>query len=218
MSPAGDGGFTVSNEKLCSGLNQILEWLHADDTTLDDVISFVSPSDAGGKLYHNTEAFTSKFIKGTSSGGSSDACTGDKASLTFVANYLDCLLSYEGTTYITPNGSILFDYDADFTMPLDPDKQDSANSFKVVESNTYVESSVSSDTGAIGGGTSYCSDNPWSGQSVQEASAPAMAAKQDVAEERVDEAPACVDVDQNAVLDQDSGSNSSDPRSIQAGI
>ena len=184
VSPTEDGGSTVSNEKLCSGLNQILEWLHADDTTLDDVISFVSPSDAGGKLYHNTEAFTSKFIKGTSSGGSSDAYTGDKASLTFVANYLDCLMSHEGTTYITPNGSILFDYDADFTMPLDPDKQDSADFFKIVDSNTYVESSVKSDTGAIGSGASYSSDNPWSGEAAQETNALAMAAKQDATEER----------------------------------
>ena len=193
VSPTGDGGFTISNKKLCSGLNQILEWLHADDTTLDDVINFVSPSDANGKLYHNTEAFTNKFIKGTSSGGSSDVYTGDEASLTFVANYLDCLWSYEGATFVTPNGSILFDYDADFTMPLDPDKKDSADLFKIVGSNTYVKSSVSSNTGAIGGGTSYSSDNPWSDQIAQEAStpaaasAPAAAAKQGAAEERFDE-------------------------------
>ena len=82
------------------------------------------------------------------------------------------------------NGSILFDYDADFTIPLDPDKQDSADFFKIADSNTYVESSVKSDTGAIGGGASYSSDNPWSGEAAQETNALAMAAKQDATEER----------------------------------
>ena len=44
------------------------------------------------------------------------------------------------------------------------------------------------DRSVMVGGASYSSDNPWSGQSAQETAAPAMAAKRDVAEGRVNEA------------------------------
>ena len=62
---------------------------------------------------------------------------------------------------------------------------DPAHEVDVAGALAYVDDrAVKSDTGAIGGGKSYSSDNPWSGEAAQETNALAMTAKQDATEER----------------------------------
>ena len=203
-----DDGYAVSTEKLRLGLNYLLVWLHDDSSTLDSIIAHISPvDDQGKKLYDSTAAFSNRFIKGVPNAAEDDepaTYSGDDKSLAFVTAYLYCLQQIEEETGFIPNGSILFDVDKDYTCPLDLDKTDRADFYKIIESNTLVESSVKSDTGAIGGGKSYSSDSPYAGDNSQAAGTMNAAAKQKANE------PVAEDASQETTVESDAGAEAAE--------
>ncbi|MBQ9004618.1 MAG: hypothetical protein IJ087_22510, partial [Eggerthellaceae bacterium] len=147
-----NGKTDVSSAKLRSGLNSILERMHNGET-LDQVVKSVSPVVNGKKLYSSTDDFEKKFIKGTND--SKGNYSGDSESLEFTVALLNSLQSnssvYGGKR---ANGSILFDFDRKFDAPLDGTKEETADFYKIVDSNEYVESTVPNDVALAGGGKS----------------------------------------------------------------
>ncbi len=146
------GNVVVLSENLRMGLNSILERLH-NDVTLDQVINEISPHDeTGASVYADTSSFENEFIKGKSDGDKT--YSGDKPSIDFTLDFLNYMLDLEGQKgrEFRPNGSILFDFDADFSLPLDPEKESTSDILQIIDSNEFVESSVSSSTVDIGAG------------------------------------------------------------------
>ena len=137
------------------GLSYILERLHYGDT-LDDVIIDISPVDKDGKkIYKDTAAFQEKFICGTPD--KNGDFYGEESSLTFVTDYLNYMRSMESESKgqkTVPNGSILFDFEMDFSEPIDPNKEASSDFYRIVESNVSIPTTVKNDTPQIGGGKS----------------------------------------------------------------
>ncbi len=137
------------------GLSYILESLHKGKT-LDNVINEISPVDKNGKkIYKDTDAFQEKFISGKPD--EKGYCYGDESSLTFVTNYLNYMRSLESESRgnkKVPNGSILFDFDEDYSEPIDKNKEASSDYYKIVRSNVSIPSTVKSDIAEIGGGKS----------------------------------------------------------------
>ncbi len=144
-----------SSERLREGMNYMLEELH-NGSTLDQLISEISPIVDGKRLYSSTDEFANEFIKGLPSTADSGEYESDAESLTFVTNYLNYMLALEKDTTRKnkPNGSILFDLDVDIDLPLDPDKVTSSDYFRIDGSNRMVPSTVSPDIAMIGGGKS----------------------------------------------------------------
>ena len=72
----------------------------------------------------------------------------------FTVHFLNCMLDLEGQKgrEFRPNSSILFDLDADFSLPLDPEKESTSDILQIIDSNEFVESNVSSSTVDIGAG------------------------------------------------------------------
>ncbi len=125
------------------GIDSILQQLHSG-VTLDTVISTISDG-----TYANTDDFTKHFIKG-------DGTTPDAGSITFCTDFLNYLLDVQksGTSKHLPNGSILFEFDADVTTPLDQSKEESSELYKIVEDNAYHISTVDNNTALVDGGKS----------------------------------------------------------------
>lgn len=148
----------INSANIRYGLNSILERMHEGET-LDQVIYDISPVDSRGvKIYLDTDHFESKFIYGDQA-YQEDCFKGDYdegASLEFVTTYLNYMKGLEQQTdrEFLPNGSILFDFDEDFDTPLDRTKRDATNVYQIVESNTFVTSTVPDDVALAGGGKS----------------------------------------------------------------
>lgn len=145
---------TVDAYMLRGGLNALLRWMH-EDSTLDDLINSLSPKDEDGNpIYADTAEFEEKFIKGTKK--ADDTWTGDEDSLEFVNGFLNYMLRLDAglPEGRHPNGSILFDFDQDYTSPLDTGKESSSEFLKIVNSNCYVKSTVKGDSIDIGAGKS----------------------------------------------------------------
>ncbi len=162
----GDDGVTISAEQIRLGLNSILERMHNGET-LDHVINDISPVDANGvKCYANTAEFESKFIRGAArqenDGQHWDGDTGSEASLEFVTTYLNYLNTLDAhmTNGHGVNGSILFDFSTDYQSPLDSNKEQTSDYYRIVGSNSYVPSTVGDSEPYQGGGTSR-SGNSW---------------------------------------------------------
>ncbi|MDO4850879.1 MAG: hypothetical protein Q4A93_03365 [Actinomycetota bacterium] len=161
-----DGTMSISSERIRRGLNSILERMH-DGETLDEVICSISPVDgSGARLYADVDDFERKFVAGkrtvngaiTSYAGDTGTA-GEGASLEFVAaflTYMDDVSSTDGRMF-DANGSILSDFDKDFSTPLDRTQTDSTDTLGFVESNTYVDSTVPDETALAGGGKSESS-------------------------------------------------------------
>ena len=146
-----DGSF--SSEGLRMGLNSILERLHGGET-LDAVINDISKVGNGGSMYANTEDFQKRYIKGAVKGDNS--YEGDNASIAFTLDFLNYMLSIEripGRTH-KPNGSILFDLADDYNLPVDPSKEASSDFYRIVDSSTFVPSTVPADVAFASGGKS----------------------------------------------------------------
>jgi hypothetical protein len=149
-----DGLPVADANMLRNGLNSLLKWMH-EGSTLDDLINSLSPKDEDGKpVYADTAEFEQKFIKGTKR--EDNTWTGDEDSLEFVNSFLNYMLRLDSDlpTDHHPNGSILFDFDQDYTSPLDTGKESSSEFLKVVNTNRYVKSTVKSDSIDIGAGKS----------------------------------------------------------------
>lgn len=154
-----DGNTVVINsENIRYGLNSILERMHEGET-LDQIIYDISPVDSRGvKMYLDTSHFESKFIYGDQV-YQEDYFKGDYeegASLEFVTTYLNYMKGLEQQTdrEFLPSGSILFDFEKDFDTPLDRTKRDATGVYQIVESNTFVTSTVPDDVALAGGGKS----------------------------------------------------------------
>ncbi len=145
---------SVSSDALRMGLNNILKELH-EGATLDQVISEIAPvAEDGTKPYNSADEFESIFIKGAPRQG--DLYSGDEDSLAFAVTLLNYLqaISMEGGRKDPANGSILFDFNDDYTAPLDETKNVSSDFFKIVKDNQMVESTVPNDVALRGGGKS----------------------------------------------------------------
>ncbi len=161
-----DGTVSISSEQIRRGLNSILERMH-DGETLDEVICSISPVDGNGaRLYEGVDDFERKFVAGkrtvdgkTTSYAGDTGTAGEGASLEFVTAflaYMDDVSSADGRMF-DANGSILFDFDKDFSTPLDRTQTDSTATLGFVESNTYVDSTVPDEAALTGGGRSESS-------------------------------------------------------------
>ena len=149
-----DGVTTVDSNRLRGGLDNLLKWMHEDDT-LDSLIATISPNDSNGKpLYKDAASFEDLFIKGEQ--GSDGMYRGDSESLSFVTTLLNYLLYLDNNLPEGehPTGSILEDFSKRYTTLLDQNKQDSSDYLKIIDSNELIPSTVKSDTAEIGGGKS----------------------------------------------------------------
>ena len=146
-----DGSF--SSDGLRMGLNSILERLHGGET-LDAVIKDISKVGSNGPMYASTEDFQKLYIKGAEKDEVS--YEGDNASITFTLDFLNYMLSIERTPGRThkPNGSILFDLADDYSLPVDPSKEASSDFYRIVDSSTFVPSTVPADVAFASGGKS----------------------------------------------------------------
>ena len=137
-----DGGNKkVSSETIRMGLNSILERLHEGET-LDQIIRSIS----NGR-YKSTSDFEEKFIKGSDG-------KGDRDSIDFCVDFLNYMRDIgRNSTYI-PNGSILFDFDRDFTSPIDRSLTMESDIYQIAGSSDYVASTVGIAAPYIDGGKS----------------------------------------------------------------
>ena len=139
------GNKKVSSETIRMGLNSILERLHEGET-LDQIIRSIS----NGR-YKSTSDFEEKFIKGSDG-------KGDRDSIDFCVDFLNYMRDIgKNSTYI-PNGSILFDFDRDFTSPIDRSLIMKSDIYQIVGSSDYVASTVGIAAPHIDGGKSVPGD------------------------------------------------------------
>ena len=141
------GGIAFNNVALKYGLDYILARIHNGES-LDSVIKDIS----GGR-YQSTNDFEAKFIKGPLTEG---YYFGDDDSISFSLDFMNYMLSIsrtEGRDNVA-NGSILFDFEQDFGIPLDPNKNDTTNILAVYPYMHYVSSSVDPEFAHTSGGKS----------------------------------------------------------------
>ena len=146
---------SFSSEIIRLGLNSILEKLH-QGRTLDEVIVEISPTDTNGTpIYSSTDDFTSKFICGSKADGQYPL-EGDPNSLEFTTLFLNYMndINYASNREYGTNGSILFDFDKDFSTPLDRNKEDNCDSYEIIESSECVASTVPYEEALSSGGKS----------------------------------------------------------------
>lgn len=147
------GNVAISSARLRLGLNYILEEMH-NGKSLDQVVKTISTVSPGNVLYTSTDDFEAKFIKGVDEGN--ETYKGDSPSISFVLYFLNYMRSLEKdpARELLPNGSILFDLDEEFTLPLDPEKESTSEYYVIVDSNQYVESTADNSIALSGGGKS----------------------------------------------------------------
>ncbi|MCR5811092.1 MAG: hypothetical protein K6G34_06825 [Lachnospiraceae bacterium] len=187
------GDIAFNNVALKYGLDYILARIHNGES-LDSVIKDIS----GGR-YQSTNDFEAKFIKGPLTEG---YYFGDDDSISFSLDFMNYMLSIsrtEGRDNVA-NGSILFDFEQDFGIPLDPNKNDTTNILAVYPYMHYVSSSVDPEFAHTSGGksvdgTPMSSSNvvPFPGSDSQAGAGDAAAkefAAEEVAAEEVEGVPA----------------------------
>ena len=141
------GGIAFNNVALKYGLDYILARIHNGES-LDSVIKDIS----GGR-YQSTDDFEARFIKGPLTEG---YYYGDDDSINFSVDFMNYMLNIsrtEGRDNVA-NGSILFDFEQDFGIPLDPDKNDTTDILAVYPYMHYVSSSVDPEFAHTSGGKS----------------------------------------------------------------
>ena len=145
-----NGTLTFDSSVMRAGLNTILERMH-NGATLDSVIAELSPTENGVPVYKDADTFADLFIRGRREG---NKYTVDRSSLSFVTDFLNYMLYVDSQLPqdIAANGSILDAFDKQYKSPLDPNKEASSNTLKVVNTNEMTPSTVKPDTINIGGG------------------------------------------------------------------
>ena len=128
-----NGTAAFDSSKIRAGFSQILEKLH-EGQTLDSIIQEISQG-----VYANTSEFTTRFVQGEDG-------SGDEGSLNFCVDFLNYMLAVtteRGQEGNAANGSILFDFDRDFTSPLDWNLEGvESDLYQILDYNDYVFSSV----------------------------------------------------------------------------
>ena len=196
------GGVAFNNVALKYGLDNILARIHNGES-LDSVIKDIS----GGR-YQSSDDFEAKFIKGPLTEG---YYYGDSDSINFSVDFMNYMLSIsrtEGRDNVA-NGSILFDFEQDFGIPIDPYKNDTTNTLAVYPYMRYVYSTVNPEFAYTSGGksvdgTPMSSSNvvPFPGSDSQ-AGAGDAAAKEAVGVPAPGDAAAAVDADDGDLVDVD---------------
>lgn len=196
------GGIAFNNVALKYGLDNILARIHNGES-LDAVIKDIS----GGR-YQSSDDFEAKFIKGPLTEG---YYYGDSDSINFTVDFMNYMLSIsrtEGRDNVA-NGSILFDFEQDFGIPIDPYKNDTTNTLAVYPYMRYVYSTVNPEFAYTSGGksvdgTPMSSSNvvPFPGSDSQ-AGAGDAAAKEAVGVPAPGDAAAAVDADDGDLVDVD---------------
>ena len=206
------GGIAFNNVALKYGLDYILARIHNGES-LDSVIKDIS----GGR-YQSTDDFEARFIKGPLTEG---YYYGDDDSINFSVDFMNYMLNIsrtEGRDNVA-NGSILFDFEQDFGIPLDPDKNDTTDILAVYPYMHYVSSSVDPEFAHTSGGksvegTPMSSSNvvPFPGSNSQAGAGDAAAAKEAVGVPAPGDAAAAKEVvgvpapgDAAAAVDADDG-------------
>ena len=147
-----DGVTTVDSDKLRTGLNSLLTWMH-EGSTMDSLINVLSPRKADGTpIYKDTAAFQDLFIKGPQA--ADGTYEGDGESQEFVGALLNYLLYLDNKLPEGehPSGSILEDFSKRYTSLISADTKASCDYLKIVNSNEMIPSTVKSDEARIGGG------------------------------------------------------------------
>ena len=196
------GGIAFNNVALKYGLDNILARIHNGES-LDSVIKDIS----GGR-YQSSDDFEAKFIKGPLTEG---YYYGDSDSINFSVDFMNYMLSIsrtEGRDNVA-NGSILFDFEQDFGIPIDPYKNDTTNTLAVYPYMRYVYSTVNPEFAYTSGGksvdgTPMSSSNvvPFPGSDSQAGKGDA-AAKEAVGVPAPGDAAAAVDADDGDLVDVD---------------
>lgn len=141
------GSIAFNNVALKYGLDNILARIHNGES-LDSVIKDIS----GGR-YQSSDDFEAKFIKGPLTEG---YYYGDSDSINFSVDFMNYMLSIsrtEGRDNVA-NGSILFDFEQDFGIPIDPYKNDTTTTLAVYPYMRYVYSTVNPEFAYTSGGKS----------------------------------------------------------------
>lgn len=109
-----DGGNTeISSEKLRLGMDSILKRMHNGET-LDQVINSIS-----GGAYKDTADFEARFIKGPKDETDGKySLDGDAESVSFVCDFMNYMNEIDRVNENGANGSVLFDFEKDFSSPL----------------------------------------------------------------------------------------------------
>ena len=136
----------VSSEAIRLGLNSILERLHRGET-LDQIIRSISDG-----RFQDVNDFEQKFIKGADQ-------KGDQDSISFCVDFLNYMQDIGAANTYIPNGSILFDFDRDFTTPIDRSVTMETDFYKITDSSDYTASTVMPETPYRDGGKSLPQDS-----------------------------------------------------------
>ena len=138
-----EGNTAISSKTIRLGFDRILNRLHKGET-LDGIIKDISSGS-----YKDTDDFTKTFIKGRDDGHVD-------ASALFCTDYLNYMLDLNdsGKNKNLPNGSILKDFDQDYTTPLDRTKDATSEFYIITGDNEYIPSTVPNETALTNGGKS----------------------------------------------------------------
>ena len=145
LSVDGNGSTKISSETIRLGLNSILERLHKGET-LDQVICSISDG-----RYRDVSDFEQKFIKGADQ-------KGDQDSISFCVDFLNYMQDIGTANTYIPNGSILFDFDRDFTTPIDRSVTLKTDLYRITDSSDYTASTAILETPYTDGGKSAAQD------------------------------------------------------------
>ena len=141
-----NGEFSMDNQKLLYGFNDILSRLHSGET-LDSIINSLT----GGR-FTDTADFEERFIRGEKV---NDAYSGDDETLGLcvkILNYFDGLTKAAGET---ASGSLLVPFENVGELPLDIESDVQADIYRANGSDDFVES-VKLDAPYSDGGRSIC--------------------------------------------------------------
>lgn len=142
----GNGSKTVSSESIRLGLDSILSRLHKGET-LDEIIRSISDG-----RYKDVRDFEQKFIKGTDQ-------KGDQESISFCVDFLNYMQDIRAAGTYIPNGSVLFDFDREYTTPIDRSVTVKTDLYRITDSSDYTASTVRPETPYTDGGKSLPEDS-----------------------------------------------------------
>ena len=141
-----NGEFSMDNQKLLYGFNDILSRLHSGET-LDSIINSLTDG-----RFEDTADFEERFIRGEKV---NDAYSGDDETLGLcvkILNYFDGLTKAAGET---ASGSLLVPFENVGEFPLDIGSDTQADNYRANGSNDFVIS-VKLDAPYSDGGRSIC--------------------------------------------------------------
>ena len=148
----------IDSGKLRLGMNSIMERMHNGET-LDQVINRIS-----GGVYKDAADYEARFIKGLKNEDNKYGDYVDTASLDYIYDFMNYMNEIDkakdrGERNFYANGSVLFDFDKDFTSPLNFDGTYTTDVLKPLDDEDgefvrYARSTVSDRYASSTGGKS----------------------------------------------------------------